>query len=53
MIMSDKMDQLDQIPIEAALPPEMALAYEKAGYSKAGRDAVSSVDVLRRTGHGG
>ena len=41
--MSDEIDHLDEIAIEAALPPEMALACEKAGYLKAGRDAVSLI----------
>jgi formate transporter len=41
--MSDRVDHLDKIALEAALPPEMALACEKAGCIKAGRDAVSLI----------
>ncbi|HKH20281.1 MAG TPA: formate/nitrite transporter family protein [Gammaproteobacteria bacterium] len=37
------MDNLDPIAVEAALPPEMALACEKVGYLKAKRDAVSLI----------
>src|SRR5215216_7184805 len=43
ILMSDRVDNLDPIAVEAALPPEMALACEKAGYLKAGRDAVSLI----------